>query len=113
MREIKFRAWDEKTMIIQPICSLYGLSRFLGFLSDNPILMQYIGRKDKNNKSIYEGDILKNRFGHLGIIKYETESWSASFIVFEITKPYNMHLGFYSPMGMNENFDELSIIGNI
>ena len=73
MREIKFRAWDKyaKKMIFDFAVSQYN--KFSGWIncvycglkvgsggSDDYILMQYTGLKDKNGKEIYEGDILEN-----------------------------------------------------
>lgn len=50
MREIKFRCWDEDLGMLDCYC-----------LQDNDatLVMQYTGLKDKNDKEIYEGDILK------------------------------------------------------
>jgi len=65
MREIKFRAWDfeRKEMFIPDefifdfnINSLYQIDR----MAIDSLLMQYTGLKDKNDKEIYEGDILRN-----------------------------------------------------
>jgi hypothetical protein len=61
-RELKFKAWDKKSkvfiksslvnnMILPVVGTRYGFrlkSRFL--------LLQYIGKKDKNGKEIYDGD---------------------------------------------------------
>jgi len=72
MREIKFRAWDERNeeMIYKPTlfdshnfkeklgCALelnWHIQNTIGFFG---ALMQYTGLKDKNGKEIYEGDIL-------------------------------------------------------
>lgn len=67
MRTLKFRAWDkaEKKMLFDAdpfVIDVWGSNEPL--LADphkreNCIFEQYIGLKDKNDKEIYEGDILR------------------------------------------------------
>ena len=82
MREIKYRVyvlgkmytvkqliWDDRLYIVTD-------SGFVDANDEHVVLMQYIGIKDKNNKEIYEGDIVKqDRFDDLngeftGVIKF-------------------------------------------
>ena len=61
-REIKFRAWDKKNNRFEniPDCTVAG-GKILR-LSDNIgqfVWQQFTGFKDKNDKEIYEGDILE------------------------------------------------------
>lgn len=77
MREIKFRIWVKDRKAIFEVISIdyvtkkvtYLLERVGHLLSirdakfNDVELMQYTGLKDKNNKEIYEGDILFESFG--------------------------------------------------
>ena len=97
MREIKFRAWDGGHMLSMPICTIFGLSRFFGFLSDDAIIMQFTGLKDKNGKEIYEGDLVHS---------------DSSYYNKPITVYWNNEMTGYFPL-LSMRPEQLSVIGNI
>lgn len=84
MREIKFRAWDSvmgkwiSDYLINPFGQIMclGSNMFYNGLHDTKILLsQFIGLQDRNDKEIYQGDVLRYEYYHptKGKIIYENE----------------------------------------
>jgi uncharacterized phage protein (TIGR01671 family) len=69
MQEIKFRFWDGKSMTknyaLEKLMVEVGNVRF----DFGDEIMQYTGLKDRNNKEIYEGDIMQVDYNE----KYKAE----------------------------------------
>jgi len=101
MREIKFRAWeiDDKKM-----CLVFGqgtkeviaigvneaIKRYLE--DDNWAIMQFTGLKDRYEKEIYEGDVLKLTCSwktsgeSINIVEYKEEKYGGHRLNFKFVK---------------------------
>lgn len=94
MREIKFRAWIKEKKAIFEVILIDYVSKKVTYIVErighllnighdkfNDVeLMQYTGIKDKDNKEIYEGDILFESFGERYYkVVFENGSFRAEF----------------------------------
>ncbi len=127
-REIKFRAFIRGEMVELPFAALqyfdfegsYALSfvvdAYDGFWAHeqydkatkeyckNAPIMQYIGIKDKNQKEIYEGDIVNGGMYN--------GSYKLGIIVFNNGKFYAEPIGKFSE-GISEEWNWFEVVGNI
>ena len=115
-REIKFRAWDGKSIMKELPAYLepHDLNETINsMVNEGIILMQYTGIKDKNSKEIYEGDICKlifagGNFEYIAKICWGGLGWTERCI-----KDSGTNMGGYWPMTIFEFFKECEVIGNI
>lgn len=121
-REMKFRAWDtfQNTMhygvesgIYEDPDEIIPFYKILDFACYE--VMQYIGLNDKNNRKIYEGDIVKypdasrcgesydyDCFDNIGVVEYDVDSLGYYFTNRETVDMEDICIGH-----------EVEVIGNI
>jgi len=119
MREHEYRAWDKKLNIMWEAIELKKLLRYLVFESmpnataykeikdhfDDIVWLQYLNRKDKNGKKLFEGDeVAAHHPDHtkifIGDVVFDVE-----LLTYYFDGPR-----FYIPIS---EFEDFEIIGNI
>ena len=118
MREIKFRSWDTYNKEMLEVQELNYADSYNGqpmirttmyndyFDTEDMILMQYTGLKDKNGVEIYEGDIVRILGGEYEQGFYE---WDEKVCIKDF-----IYDGFNLMMTVNQIGNEaLEVIGNI
>ena len=77
MKENKFRAWDDiKCEYIYDPVYMDGIWYLDEDLRQVVEVEQYIGQKDKNDKEVYEGDILEAGLSKIEfVVTFENGSW--------------------------------------
>jgi len=129
-REIKFRVWDKikNKFVSQSELAINGNGILLittsGYYNDfenqnsnDFVIQQFTGLKDKNEKEIYEGDILKIKVSgsllifdlgtYIASVEWGNCKWKLNILT-EKNKHENFNPDFYEDSGR-----EYEIIGNI
>ena len=128
MREYKFRVWSqaEKTWSNTSMLEVWDNSgilkpfAFLGHPIENYIIQQATGLKDKNDKDIFEGDILKI-INKGGLLIFSTGIYWAQVKWDENDFQFNLNLlryeggknAQYSTNLNGESIREYEVVGNI
>lgn len=112
MREIKFRAWNDKAKKmyydVDLVNSQWLIEGHYLIYSDKDDIMQYTGLKDKNGKEIYEGDILDVLLNSMLRLHLKVKFSDGSYWV--VGKDYESRRYAYR---ITEVLHEAEVIGNI
>lgn len=116
MREVKFKLWHKglkkffttyysDQISMMPDGNIFWMGECE---TDNFTILQYTGLKDKNGKEIYEGDIMRGKYGKNGIVKNYEIRWLIGHFA-AVDRNNITGDEHYYPIGLLEG----EVIGNI
>jgi len=120
---MKFRVWDKKDKVMlgvkgyDEVKKVFNCYRYYNpknehitiyVPKDNSILMWYIRFKDKNNKEVYEKDIIKDKKGDKWIIQWNDVEFCYDVVLIGKIECWK-HLSDL----LSENEGDVEVIGNI
>lgn len=125
MREILFRGkridngeWVEGWL--SPICKKYdlciaGAQDLKVYPIDPETVGQYTGLTDKNGKKIFEGDVVKDKYGNSYVVKYDRHGLLCCGCCYGSHDSMGFYLCDQHNYALSEEnaWDDLEIIGNI
>lgn len=111
MQDIKFRAWDisQEKMVPWEKLQEYKIKTIADGVK-NQIWMQYTGLKDKNEKEIYKGDILRWRDSRNLEVKWGTVGW---VLYGDLFKKFGLNADSCSEFNTSGYLPYSEIIGNV
>ena len=80
------------------------------FPVDPNTVVQFINRKDKNGRMVFEKDIVKDMYGRIGVIEWHDKKSAYSFC---FTKPHIENINFTCSLLNSGAMQVLEVIGNI
>lgn len=113
MRSLKFRAWSNENNRYCDFVTLDEDGRWIGWIKSSGVylttidinLEQYTGLKDKNDKEVYEGDLVEVE--DVGRFEVKWYNEIASFLF----KP-NMQMKYHPPFNSSQ-MSVCEVIGNV
>jgi uncharacterized phage protein (TIGR01671 family) len=122
-RQIKFRAWDGNRMVTEPgYIQVHTDKDFHVFIEEEGQweneyihLMQFTGLQDKAGRDIYEGDVVKDRFGRIMQVQW----WNFRLCWVAISETNFHHADLYDWVDFDYEKEEKSstarveVIGNV
>lgn len=117
MRIIKFRVWDKLRkrwarpydIIVNPI---KGFTTGEEDDEGSIIFMQYVGKNDKNNKEIFEGDFIK-KDNEIRLVMWYPEKCKFVDAIIEFVEKENEHLKIVDKGCSPIETNEWHVVGNI